>query len=135
KNCTAGKYFYGFMKPISHQESSVIAYTALQNQGYSYLMTKQPESDFTAYAAMSYPELCLAISIALLTIFPQFFEVTDPQPSLFTISYTPSSFAISSLRCSDMMPFFLLMVSLLKSLAHCEAEHYCLKTPVRTLLF
>ena len=54
-------------------------------------------------------EFLLAFSIANLTMLPQSLEETEPQPSLLTISYTPSSRAISCFRLSDITPFRLLI--------------------------
>jgi len=49
-----------------------------------------------------------AISIAFVTIFPQVFYGTFPHPpSCFTWSYTPNSFAISSLKFSEIIPLLL----------------------------
>src|SRR5690554_6499940 len=51
-------------------------------------------------------KLLSALSMAFLTIFPQSLEETLPHPpSFITVSYTPSSFAISYLSLSDIMPF------------------------------
>jgi hypothetical protein len=51
--------------------------------------------------------LLFAISIALVTILPHVFEETFSQPpSLFTWSYTPNSFAISSLKAFVIIFFY-----------------------------
>jgi hypothetical protein len=49
------------------------------------------------------PTLRSANSMAFFTMLPQSLDETSPQPPFLTVSYTPSSLAISALRLSDMM--------------------------------
>lgn len=61
-----------------------------------------------------------AISIALVTMLPQSRDDTSPQPpDCFTTSYTPSSFAISSLSWFDIFERLLTVSTLLITASNC----------------